>query len=154
MTKANVSSLIFLFGRAARSDRLRLIRYLIAGVAISLGYTFTIIALVDWLSFVNAEVANAISLVLWTIISYKVHREFTFRFDGAYGDSIARFTFIFGLKLIASIAVIFFFTRYSQTSYLIGVVVNWIVLPLVSYVGMKLWVFRSHVLPIVASSAE
>ena len=108
MTKANVSSLIFLFGRAARSDRLRLIRYLIAGVAISLGYTFTIIALVDWLSFVNAEVANAISLVLWTIISYKVHREFTFRFDGAYGDSIARFTFIFGLKLIASIAVIFF----------------------------------------------
>ena len=87
MTQANVSSLICLFSRAARSDRLRLIR---------LSHRW---------SFVNAEVANAISLVLWTIISYKVNGEFTFRFDGAYGGWIARFTFIFGLKLIASIAV-------------------------------------------------
>lgn len=154
MTRTNISSLTAFFGRAVRSDRLRLIRYLVAGVAISLGYTITIVALVDWLSLVNAEVANVISLILWTIISYRVHRQFTFRFDGAYGKSMARFIFIFGLKMVASIAVIAFVTRNSQNPYLIGVVANWIVLPLVSYVGMKLWVFRSHVQSIVASSVE
>jgi putative flippase GtrA len=136
----SVSSLICLIGRSARSDRLRLVRYLVAGVAVSLGYTFTIVALVDWLTL-SAELANAISLALWTIISYKVHREFTFRFDGAYVSSVARFISVFALKLLASIAVIAFVTRYSQKSYLIGVAVNWIVLPLISYVGMKLWVF-------------
>ena len=154
MTRTNISSLTAFFGRAVRSDPLRLIRYLVAGVAISLGYTITIVALVDWLSLVNAEVANVISLILWTIISYRVHRKFTFRFDGAYGESMARFIFIFGLKMVASIAVIAFVTRNSQNPYLIGVVANWIVLPLVSYVGMKLWVFRSHVQSIVASSVE
>jgi putative flippase GtrA len=139
---ANTSLVIRLVDRVARSDRFRLIRYFVAGVAVSLGYTFTIVALVDWLSLASAEVANVVSLILWTIISYVVHREFTFRFDGAYGGSAARFIFVFVLKLIASVAVIAFTTRYYQSSYLIGVLVNWVVLPLISYVALKMWVFE------------
>jgi hypothetical protein len=76
------------------------------------------------------------------IISYVVHREFTFRFDGAYGGSAARFSFIFLLKLLASVAVIAVMTRYYQSSYLVGVLLNWVVMPLISYVAMKLWVFQ------------
>jgi hypothetical protein len=53
-----------------------------------------------------------------------------------------RFIFMFVLKLLASVAVIAFITRYYQSSYLIGVVLNWVVLPLISYVAMKLWVFH------------
>ena len=132
--------LVRLVHRVTRSDQFRLIRYFFAGVAISLGYTVTIIALVDWL--VSPEVANVVSLILWTIISYFVHREFTFRYDGAYFGSTARFIFIFVLKLLASVAVIAFITRYYQSSYLIGVMLNWVVLPLISYVAMKLWVFE------------
>lgn len=139
---ANTSSLIWLVDRITRSDRFSLIRYFVAGVAVSLGYTFTIVALVDWLNFVSAEVANVVSLILWTIISYVVHREFTFRFEGAYGGSAARFIFVFVLKLIASVVVIALITRYYQSSYLIGVLVNWVVLPLISYVALKLWVFE------------
>ena len=134
------SLLVRLVYRVTRSDQFRLIRYFFAGVAISLGYTVTIIALVDWL--VSPEVANVVSLILWTIISYFVHREFTFRYDGAYFGSTARFIFIFVLKLLASVAVIAFITRYYQSSYLIGVMLNWVVLPLISYVAMKLWVFE------------
>lgn len=126
-----------------RDDRLRLFRYFVAGTAISLGYTFTIIALVDWLGFVTAEIANVISLVLWTIVSYVIHREFTFRFDGEYGGSAARFIFVFAAKLIASIGCIAIITRYYQSSYLIGVIVNWVVLPMISYLALKLWVFQS-----------
>jgi putative flippase GtrA len=126
-----------------KGDHFRLFRYLVAGTAISLGYTFTIVALIDWLGFVTAEIANVISLVLWTIISYVIHREFTFRFDGEYGGSVARFIFVFSAKLVASIGCIAIITRYYQSSYLIGVVVNWVVLPLISYVALKLWVFQS-----------
>jgi len=136
------SLLVRLVHRATRSDQFRLIRYFFAGIAISLGYTVTIIALVDRLDFISPEVANVVSLILWTIISYFVHREFTFRYDGEYSGSTARFIFIFVLKLFASVAVIAFITRYYQSSYLIGVVLNWVVLPLISYFAMKLWVFH------------
>jgi putative flippase GtrA len=125
-----------------RSDQFRLIRYFVAGVAVSLGYTFTIVALVDWATLLGPEAANVISLTLWTIISYVVHREFTFRFDGAYSASVARFIVIFVVKLLASIAVIALITRYYQSSYLIGVLLNWVVMPLISYVAMKLWAFQ------------
>ena len=90
----------------------------------------------------RAEAANTVSLILWTIIPYVIHREFTFRFDGRYGDSAARFIFVFVLKLLASSAVIAVITRYYQSSYIIGVLVNWVVLPLISYIAMKLWVFE------------
>jgi putative flippase GtrA len=127
-----------------RSDHFRLIRYLGAGVAVSLGYSLTIVALVDWVALLGPEPANVVSLILWTIISYPVHREFTFRFDGAYRGSAARFIFIFVLKLLASVAVIAVTTRYYKSSYLIGVFLNWVVMPLISYVAMKLWVFNAQ----------
>jgi putative flippase GtrA len=123
------------------NPKFRLIRYLFAGVVVSLGYTVTVIGLVDWLDIVNAEIANVISLILWTMISYVVHREFTFQFDGSHGNSIARFIFVFIVKLIASVGVIAMVTRSSEHSYLIGVTLNWVVLPLVSYMALRLWVF-------------
>jgi putative flippase GtrA len=125
-----------------RSDQFGLIRYLVAGVGVSLGYSLTIVVLVDWVALVSPEAANVLSLILWTTISYVVHREFTFRFDGNYGGSATRFIFIFLLKLLASVAVIAVITRYYQSSYLIGVLLNWVVMPLISYVAMKLWVFQ------------
>jgi putative flippase GtrA len=137
--------IIRLVDKVMRGDRFRLIRYFVAGIAVSLGYTFTIIVLVDWLAFVGAEAANAISLIIWTLISYVVHREFTFRFDGSHGGTVARFIFVFTLKFVASVIVIALVTRHYQSSYLVGVALNWVVLPLVSYFAMKLWVFaRAH----------
>ena len=124
------------------SDQFRLIRYLVAGVAVSLGYSFTIVAPVDWATLLGPEAANVISLILWTIISYLVHREFTFRFDGAYSGSVPRFIFVFVVKLLASVAVIAVITRYYQSSYLVGILLNWVVMPLISYVVMKVWVFK------------
>ena len=129
-------------GKVTQSDRFRLVRYFIAGVAVSVGYTLTTVALVSWLHLLGPEASNVVSLVLWTIISYVAHREFTFGFEGEYGRSAARFMFVFLLKLGASVAVIATITRYYQSSYLIGILVNWVVLPLVSYIMLKVWVFQ------------
>jgi len=136
------SLVVRLIDPATRSDRFQLVRYFIAGVAVSLGYTFTIVTLVSWLGVIGPDAANIVSLILWTIISYVVHRQFTFKFDGGYGGSAARFIFVFLLKLGASIVVVASITRYDQSFYLIGVIVNWVVLPLVSYVALKIWVFE------------
>ena len=127
-----------------RTSRFPLARYLIAGVTVSVGYTVTIVALVSWLGWVRPEAANVISLILWTIVSYFVHRDFTFRYKVGYRDSLPRFIFVFTLKLIASVFVIAWITKYAAASYLIGVIVNWLVLPMVSYVALKLWVFQQH----------
>lgn len=140
--KLTATPLLTLARVVTRSDHFRLIRYLGAGVAVSLGYSLTIVALVDWVALLGPEAANVVSLILWTIISYLVHREFTFRFDGNYRGSAARFIFIFVLKLLASVAVIAVTIRYYKSSYLIGVFLNWVVMPLISYVAMKLWVFQ------------
>ena len=128
------------------SSRFRLARYLIAGVVVSIGYTVTIVALVSWLAWAGPEAANVISLILWTIVSYFVHRDFTFRYKGAYSDSLVRFIFVFALKLVASLLVIAGITKYAEGPYLIGVVVNWLVLPMVSYVALKLWVFQQRLI--------
>jgi len=126
----------------AGGDRFQLVRYLIAGTTVSLGYSFTIVALASWLRLLGAEAANVVSLFVWTIVSYIAHREFTFGFDGGYSRTAARFVFIFLLKLGASAAVIAAVTGYYKDSYLIGVIANWVVLPLVSYAALKFWVFQ------------
>lgn len=128
------------------SARFSLARYLVSGVAVSIGYTVTIVALVSWMGWVGPETANVISLILWTIVSYFVHRDFTFRYEGEYGDSLLRFLFVFALKLIASLFVIMVITKYRGASYFIGVLVNWLVLPMVSYVALKIWVFQRRLL--------
>jgi len=70
---------IRLIDAIGQSSRFSLARYLIAGVAVSIGYTVTIVALVSWFAWTGPEAANVISLILWTIVSYFVHRDFTFR---------------------------------------------------------------------------
>ena len=134
------------FTRTVRSitqgDQFRLIRYFVAGVSVSLGYTLTIIALVDWGPALNPELANVVSFLLWTVASYLAHRGFTFRFEGAYGDSAFRFIVVSAVKLLASMAVMVLITRYYESSYLVGILLNWVVLPLISYVVMKVWVFQ------------
>src|SRR5258707_5879609 len=60
-------------------ERFQLLRYAVAGVGVSLGYTLNVFLLVDVLSAVSPTVASALSFVIWTPASYFVHRDFTFR---------------------------------------------------------------------------
>ena len=52
------------------------------------------------------------ALPFWTLISYLIHRKFTFQYDGAYTGSAARFFFIFIVKLMTSIGIMALITRY------------------------------------------
>jgi putative flippase GtrA len=77
--------LLRLANKAIVRDQFRLMRYFLAGTAVSIGYTLTIIALVDGFAVASPETASAISLVFWSFPSYFAHRKFTFRFCRTHG---------------------------------------------------------------------
>lgn len=138
----NLSDTGQLIDRGLQSDRFRLVRFGIGGTAVSLGYTFTAVALVRWWPRLDPDSANAVSLVLWTIVSYAVHRNFTFRFSGQYRESVARYIFVSVLRLAVSVVVVGVTTRSLRSSYLVGLMANWVILPLFTYIVLKFWAFR------------
>jgi putative flippase GtrA len=119
----------------------RIVRYLFAGVAVSLGYTFTVLLLVEWSGLLRPAWASAASFVLWTPISYVAHRDFTFRFDGAHRSAATKYLVAFLLRFAAS-ALVVAGIEYLSFHYLLGVLLNWAVLPLINYVVLSFWVFR------------
>jgi putative flippase GtrA len=127
-----------------RHPRLKLLRYAFSGVAISLGYTITVVLFVDVWSWMMPALASAASFLIWTPVSYFVHRNFTFLFAGGQATAIAKFTPTFFTRLAASAYTVHLATETFGSSYLFGVLANWIVLPLISYVAMDFWVFRGN----------
>lgn len=124
------------------SDPATLARYFIAGVVVSLGYTLTVVIMIEWLGWHDPVTANAVSLCLWTPLSYIAHRDFTFRFDGASGASALKFALTFTAKLLVSALVVSLATEILGIHYIFGVLANWIAIPLATYLILKLWVFR------------
>lgn len=124
--------------------RLRLCRYAAIGVVISLGYTLNVIFFVEVVKWKQPALASAVCFVIWTPISYWAHRDFTFLFAGPRLSSAAKFTVTFLGRLAASAYTVYAANTVLGMHYLVGVLANWIVLPLLSYLVLKLWVFRSR----------
>lgn len=122
---------------------LSVVRYFVAGVAISLGYTVTVVIVVEW-NWLQPAVASATSFLLWTPVSYIVHRDFTFQFDAAHPAVALKFVVVFLLKFAAS-ALVVAAAIVLDFHYIVGVLMNWLVLPLITYFALRLWVFPKHV---------
>jgi putative flippase GtrA len=122
--------------------RLTLARYVLAGVGVSFGYTVTVIALMEVFGWRSPAMANVVSFLLWTLPSYFVHRDFTFRFDGEHRGPAAKYALTFCARLLTSVVVVSAATNYFHLHYIVGVLTNWIALPLVAYSIMKVWIFR------------
>lgn len=121
--------------------RLSIVRYFFAGVAVSLGYTFTVIIFVEQLRWFGPAWASAVSFLLWTPVSYFVHRDFTFRFDRGHRAASVKYFVSFVLRFVASASVIVVAIDYLHFHYLVGALTNWIVLPMINYFVLRFWVF-------------
>jgi putative flippase GtrA len=126
-----------------RHPRLQLARYACSGVAISAGYTATVVLLVELCGWRTPALASAVSFLIWTPVSYLVHRNFTFLFAGGEATAMVKYALAFLARLAASAYTVHLATAAFGSSYIAGVLANWIVLPLISYVIMDLWVFRA-----------
>jgi putative flippase GtrA len=121
--------------------RFKLVRYAALGCAVSAGYTLNVIAFVELLDWKSPALASAASFLIWTPISYVVHRDFTFRFDGGNMSSAVKFAAAFSARLAASAYTVYLAAIFGLP-YLVGVLANWVVLPLISYFILDFWVFR------------
>jgi putative flippase GtrA len=122
-------------------DRLKIVRYIVFGTAVSIGYTLNVVALVRLLPWLSPELSSALSFVIWTPLSYVGHRNFTFTFTGRLSASGVRFFAAFVARLVASAYTVHLATLFEM-NYMVGVLANWIVLPLISYFILDFWVFR------------
>ena len=125
-------------------ERFRLVRYFVSGVAISTGYTVTVMVLVELLRWMDPVAASTLSFVIWTPVSYAVHRDFTFRFRGDHFAAAVKFLLAFVARLAGSAYVVYLATELLGWNYMVGVLANWIVLPLINYLVLSLWVFRTR----------
>lgn len=124
------------------SEVRKIFRYFAGGFAVSMGYTFTVVLLMEVLHWQSATLASTVSFLIWTPASYLTHRRFTFGFKGAYEESAFKFGVTFLGKLLTSIAVVALLTDWLHLSYIYGVLANWIAIPLVTYVVLRIWVFN------------
>src|ERR1700676_4600758 len=120
--------------------RMKLCRYAVIGVAVSIGYTLNVIFFVEVAKWKDPALVSAVCFVIWTPISYWAHRDFTFMFSGPRLSSAAKFTITFLGRLAASAYNVYIATAVFGMHYLVGVMANWAVLPLISYLILKLWV--------------
>lgn len=125
------------------AEGLKIVRYFFGGVVVSVGYSLTVVALIETATITSAAVASAISFVLWTPVSYLVHRHFTFRVQGPQDNELPKFITTFLGKFLTSIFVVAALTNYFHLSYVFGIVANWIAIPAISYLILKLWVFEA-----------
>ena len=123
-------------------ERFQLLRYAVAGVGVSLGYTLNVFLLVDVLRAFSPTVASALSFVVWTPVSYIVHRDFTFRAATGSRTIAIKFCATFVTRLLISSFVVYFFSNVVHVHYIFGVLANWVVLPILNYFILDAWVFR------------
>jgi putative flippase GtrA len=126
-----------------RDDRFSIVRYFASGVTLAFVYTVTVVALVDWLHWCGPVWASMISFALWTPGAYLAHRHFTFRHERADGSSPVKFFVSFVVRLAASALVVTVAVDYFGLHYIVGILLNWFVLPLINYFILKLWVFAA-----------
>ena len=126
-------------------ERFQLLRYAVAGVGVSLGYTLNVFVLVDVLRAVSPTVASALSFVVWTPVSYFVHRDFTFRAATGSRTIAIKFCATFVMRLLISSFVVYFFSNLLHVHYIFGALANWVVLPILNYFILDAWVFSKKV---------
>ncbi|HEY5126100.1 MAG TPA: GtrA family protein [Bradyrhizobium sp.] len=126
-----------------QNDQLKIVRYFFAGVVVSIGYTITVVVLVEYVGWTNPSLASATSFLVWTPISYYAHRDFTFGFEGGNSAASAKYVISFLLRFAASVVVVAV-AVHLKWHYIVGVFFNWGMLPLVNYFVLHFWVFRDR----------
>ena len=111
---------------------------------VSLGFTITVVVMVEVLGWPWPAVATAVSFTLWTPVSYLVHKAFTFRNSSAHTETVVKFFLTFLTKLVASVMVVEATVHVLHLHYLVGLLLNWVVLPLITFALLKFWVFTTR----------
>jgi len=120
----------------------RVVRYGFAGLAISIVYSLAVVVLVAGLHVAGPTAASVIAFILVLPIGYVTHRRVTFL--DAVPDPLMplRFAVTTAASFGVAIGGMYVVTDVLGKSYLLGIALNWLVIPAMNFLIYCLWVFR------------
>jgi len=122
----------------------RILVYGCVGVAVSLFYSFAVIACVVLLHPIKPTLASIAAFVITVPGAYVAHAKVSFS-DRAY-DRLQplRFAFSTTASFIVSIGGMYWITEIAGRGYLYGVAWNWLMIPAMNFLTYMFWVFRTE----------
>jgi putative flippase GtrA len=133
-------------GRVERDVRAfvrRVLRYGGVGLAISLFYSFAVIAGVRLSPSVSPTLASALAFLLVLPVSYLAHGRITFADRGNDPFQPLRFVVSTAASFVIAVGGMYWITEIAGHSYLLGVAWNWLIIPALNFFANLLWVFRN-----------
>ena len=130
-----------------------IIRYGMIGIAISIVYSAGVVFLVALMGSESATLASVLVFVAVAPIAYAAHRYVTF-FDASRDAwQPLRYAVTTISSFLVTTAGMYVVTKVLGSSYLIGIALNWALIPAMNFAIYFIWVFRVWTPP-VAVKAE
>jgi putative flippase GtrA len=121
----------------------RVARYGGVGLAVSLFYTFAVIACVHFWPPLGPTLASVIAFIVTLPISYFAHRNISFFDAQRDGFQPLRFAVTTAASFVLAVGGMYWITEIAGRDFLIGIVWTWLVIPAVNFAVYLLWVFRT-----------
>ena len=120
----------------------RVLRYGAVGIGVSVLYSLCVVLLVDLAGMASATVASVLAFAAILPLAYAAHRRVTFS-DAAH-DPLAslRFAATTTASFLVATGGMYLTTEVFARSYLLGIGLNWLVLPIMNFLIYLVWVFR------------
>jgi len=121
----------------------RVLVYGCVGVAISLFYSFAVIAFVWLLHPISPTIASTVAFVITVPAAYLAHSRITFPDSPNDTFQPLRFVLTTVASFVVSIGGMYWITEIAHRSYLLGIAWNWLIIPAMNLSVYMLWVFRT-----------
>jgi putative flippase GtrA len=120
----------------------RILRYGAVGLIVSVAYSLAVVLIVGWLPSHDPVLASGMAFVVMLPIAYLAHRYVSF-FD-AERDSFQplRFAITTSSTFLIAVGGMYWMTEILGRSYLLGIALNWALIPAVNFLIFFFWVFR------------
>jgi putative flippase GtrA len=122
---------------------LRILRYGCVGVAISLLYSFAVIAAVHVLRPIGPTMASVLAFGIVQPLAWVSHRSISFGDRPRDAFQPLRFALTTTASFVVAVGGMYWITEIAGRSYLLGIAWNWMIIPAMNFGIYLVWVFRS-----------
>lgn len=120
----------------------RMVRYGVVGLVVSIAYSLAVVVLVHDLPTHNPIRASCVAFIVMQPVAYLAHRSIAF-FD-AVRDPFQplRFAITTTSTFLIAVGGMYVVTDIFGRSYLLGIALNWALIPAANFLIYLFWVFR------------
>lgn len=128
-----------------RKNYLQFVKFVLVGI-VNTGVGYGVIFGCMYLANMPPELSNLIGYMFGLLVSYTLHRNYTFGSTGLHRKEFVRFVFTFLVAYVANLLVLIFLVRIIFISPFLAQFISGAVYVAISYLLNKFFVFRSAVI--------